>query len=160
MSITITLIIQGLAFFATAWIVMQFGWPHINKAIEERQAKIASGLAAADRGQKDLEEAQARAQEIIKDARVRAAQLVDQASKMSTELVEEAKNSALTEGERLINAARAEIGAETTRARSALRGEVATLAVQGAKQVLGREVDAQTHAALLDELASQIAAHS
>ena len=91
MSITITLLIQGLAFFAVAWLVMQLGWPLINKAIEERQAKIASGLAAADRGQKDLEDAQAKAQEIIKDARSRAQVLVDQAAKRSNELVEEAK---------------------------------------------------------------------
>ena len=158
MSITITLIIQGLAFFAVAWLVMQLGWPLINKAIEERQAKIASGLAAADRGQKDLEDAQAKAQEIIKDARSRAQVLVDQAAKRSNELVEEAKNSAVSEGERLISAARAEIGAETTRVRAELRGQVATLAVRGAEQVLGREVKVQTHAALLDELAGQIAA--
>ena len=160
MSITITLIIQGLAFFAVAWLVMQFGWPHINKAIEERQAKIASGLAAADRGQKDLEDAQAKAQEIIKDARARAQTIVDQAGKRSNEIVDEAKNSAVSEGERLINSARSEIAAESTRARSELRAQVATLAVKGAEQLLGREVNAQTHAALLDELASQIAAQS
>ena len=157
MSITITLIIQGLAFFAVAWLVMHFGWPHINKAIEERQAKIASGLAAADRGQKDLEDAQARAQEIIKDARTRAAAIVDQAGKRSNEIVDEAKNSAVAEGERLINSARSEIAAESTRARTELRAQVATLAVKGAEQLLGREVNAQTHAALLDDLASQIA---
>lgn len=160
MSITITLIIQGLAFFAVAWLVMQFGWPGINKAIEERQAKIASGLAAADRGQKDLEDAQAKAQEIIKDARARAQVLVDQAAKRSNELVDEAKNTAMSEGERLISAARSEIAAESTRVRADLRDQVAALAVKGAEQVLGREVNASTHAALLEELAGQIAAHS
>ena len=157
MSITITLIIQGLAFFATAWLVMRFGWPLINKSIEERQAKIATGLAAADRGQKDLEEAQAKAQEIIKEARTRAAQIVDQASKRSSEIVEEAKNSAVSEGERLITSARSEISAESNRARDQLRGQVANLAVKGAEQVLGREINAQTHAALLEQLAGEIA---
>ncbi len=160
MSITITLIIQGLAFFATAWLVMTFGWPHINKAIEERQAKIASGLAAADRGQKDLEDAQAKAQEIIKDARTRASQIVDQAGKRSNEIVEEAKNSAVSEGERLITAARSEVAAEATRARGELRAQVSILAVKGAEQLLGREVNAQAHAALLDDLAAQIASHT
>lgn len=159
MSITITLFIQGLAFFATAWLVMQLGWPPISRAIEERQGKIAAGLAAADRGQKDLEDAQAKAQEIIKEARARAQMLVDQAAKRSNELVEEAKNSAVSEGERLISAARSEIVAETTRVRADLRDQVAVLAVKGAEQVLGREVNASTHAALLDELAGQIASH-
>ena len=149
MSITITLIIQGLAFFATAWLVMTFGWPHINKAIEERQAKIASGLAAADRGQKDLEDAQAKAQEIIKDARTRASLL-----RYGVRAV------VVAEGERLITAARSEVAAEATRARGELRAQVSILAVKGAEQLLGREVNAQAHAALLDDLAAQIASHT
>ena len=41
MSINLTLVIQGLAFFATAWLVMKFIWPPIMAAIEERQKKIA-----------------------------------------------------------------------------------------------------------------------
>ena len=49
----ITFVIQGLAFFAVVWLVMKFGWPHIIAAIEERQQKIAEGLAAADRAKAD-----------------------------------------------------------------------------------------------------------
>ena len=48
---------RALAFFAVAWLVMKFGWPHIMAAIEERQKKIAEGLAAAERGEKSLAEA-------------------------------------------------------------------------------------------------------
>ena len=47
MSITVTLIVQGLAFLAVAWLVMRFGWPSIMAAIEARQKQIADGLAAA-----------------------------------------------------------------------------------------------------------------
>jgi F-type H+-transporting ATPase subunit b len=157
MSITITLIIQGLAFFAVAWLVMQFGWPVILGAIEERQKKIADGLAAADRGQKDLDEAKAQALEIIKDARGKAAQIVDQASRRGNEVIEEAKGTASAEGERLLATARGEIATETARARGELRGEVARLAVAGAAQLLKREIDPKAHAQLLDELAARIA---
>ena len=156
MSITITLIIQGLAFFAVAWIVMTFGWPHIMGAIEARQKKIADGLAAADRSQKDLEDAKVHAQEIIREARTKATQIVDQAHRRSNELVEEAKGAAVTEGERLKSAARDEIAIHTSRARGELRGQVAALAVAGASQLLGREVDAKAHADLLERLAAEI----
>lgn len=54
MDLNITLVIQFAAFLAVAWMVMKFGWPHIMAAIEERQQKIAEGLAAADRSQQDL----------------------------------------------------------------------------------------------------------
>lgn len=158
MSITITLIIQGLAFFAVAWVVMQFGWPHIMTAIEARQKKIADGLAAADRGQKDLDEAKAQALEIVRGARNQAAQIVEQANRRGNELVDEARGTALAEGERLLATARGEIATETARARGELRAEVAHLALAGASQLLKREVDAKAHAQLLDELATRIAA--
>ena len=61
MDIAVTLIIQGIAFFAVVLIVMRFGWPHIIGAIEERQKKIAEGLAAGSKAQKDLDEAKIKA---------------------------------------------------------------------------------------------------
>jgi len=134
MNIGITLVIQGLAFFAVAWLVMKFGWPNIMSAIEERQKKIADGLAAADRGQKDL----------------------DQANRRSNALLEEAKGAASVEADRLVAAAHDGIAVDTARARSELRTQVAGLAVQGASQLLGREVNAAAHADLLERLAAQI----
>ncbi len=157
MSITITLIIQGFALFAVAWLVMKFGWPNIMSAIEQRQRKIADGLAAADRGQKDLDDAKAQALEIVREARSKAAQIVEQANRRGGEVVEEARGTALAEGERLITVARNEISTETARARGELRKEVAHLALVGASQLLQREVDAKAHAQLLDELATRIA---
>jgi F-type H+-transporting ATPase subunit b len=157
MSITITLIIQGIAFFAVAWLVMQYGWPVIIAAIEERQKKIAEGLAAADRGQKDLDDAKAQALEIIREARTKAAQIVDQANRRGGEVVEEARGTALAEGERLISVARGEISTQTAQARGELRNQVAHLALVGASQLLKREIDPKAHAQLLDDLAARIA---
>lgn len=156
MNIGITLVIQGLAFFAVAWLVMKFGWPNIMSAIEERQKKIADGLAAADRGQKDLDDAKAQAAEIVKEARVKAAQVIDQANRRSNALVDEAKGTAAAEADRVVAAARDTIAIDSARARGELRAEVAALAVAGASQLLGREVNAAAHADLLERLAAQI----
>jgi len=157
MNLTITIVIQGLAFFAVAWLVMKFGWPHIIGAIEARQKKIAEGLAAADKGQQDLDEAKARAQDIIREARDKAMQIVDQANRRGNEIVEDAKNTAITEGQRLLGQARESISLESARAREGLRQEVGALAVSGASRLLGREIDAKAHAELLDQLAAEIA---
>jgi F-type H+-transporting ATPase subunit b len=157
MDIAVTLIIQGIAFFAVVLIVMRFGWPHIIAAIEERQKKIAEGLAAGSKAQKDLDEAKVKAQEIIREARDKAVQIVDQASKRANEIVEEAKQTAIGEGQRLVTQAREEIALDTTRAREGLRKQVASLAVQGASHLLEREIDPKTHAQLLDKLELEIA---
>jgi len=158
MSITVTLIIQGLAFFAVAWLVMKFGWPSIIGAIEERQKKIADGLAAADKGQKDLAEATNRANDIIREARDRARQIEDQAAKRSNEAIEAAKQSAQSEGARIVSSAREEAATESARARDALRREFGTLVVAGASKLLEREIDPKAHAQLIDQLAANLEA--
>src|SRR5271169_2660282 len=109
MDLAVTLVIQGIVFFLVAWAVMKFIWPHIMAAIETRQQKIAEGLAAASKSQKDLDEAQARAKEIMREAREKAAHMVEQAGKRSNEIVEEAKGTAATEAQRLIAHAHEEV---------------------------------------------------
>jgi F-type H+-transporting ATPase subunit b len=156
MDINLTFIVQGLAFFAVAWMVMKFGWPHIMAAIEERQQKIAEGLAAADRSQKDLAQAQEKANEALKEARVKANEIIDQAHQRATQIVEAAKNDAIAEANRQKALGQAEIEAASTRAREDLRRQVSMLAVTGAEKLLKREIDANAHKALLDELAAEI----
>jgi F-type H+-transporting ATPase subunit b len=157
MDIAVTLIIQGLAFFVVVLIVMRFGWPFIIGPIEERQRKIAEGLAAGNKAQKDLDEAKVKAQGMIREARDKAAQIVDQAGKRSAEIIEEAKQAAIAEGQRLKLQAQEEITLETARARETLRKQVASLAVQGASHLLEREIDPKTHAQLLDKLELEMA---
>jgi len=152
----LTLVIQGLAFFAVAWLVMKFGWPHIIGAIEERQRKIAEGLAAADRSQKDLAQAQEKANEALKEARAKANEIIEQAHQRAGQIVEAAKNEALAEAARQKALAEAEIAAAANRAREELRRQVSLLAVSGAEKLLRREIDAAAHKALLDELAAEI----
>ena len=156
MDINLTFIVQGLAFFAVAWLVMKFGWPHIMAAIEERQQKIAEGLAAADNAQKNLAQAEEKANEELKAARAKANEIIDQAHQRANQIVDAAKTEAIAEGERQKATVDAEITASTNRAREDLRRQVSTLAVAGAEKLLRREIDASAHKALLDELAAQL----
>ena len=152
----LTLVVQIVAFMAVAWLVMKFGWPPIMAAIEERQKKIAEGLAASERGEKELAAAKTGANDILKEARAQASKIVDQANRRSNEVIDEARGTAIAEGERLVSDARQEVAIETSRARTQLGKEVAALAVSGASKLLGREIDAKTHADLLNQLALEI----
>ena len=156
MDINLTFIVQGIAFFAVAWLVMKFGWPHIIAAIEERQRKIAEGLAAADNAQKNLAQAEEKVAEELKAARAKANEIIEQAHQRANQLIDAAKAEALAEGQRQRAMAEAEIEAAANRAREDLRKQVSTLAVAGAEKLLRREIDASAHKALLDELAAEI----
>ena len=152
----LTLVIQGLAFFAVAWLVMKFGWPHIIAAIEERQQKIAEGLAAADSAQKNLAQAEEKVAEELKHARAKANEIIEQAHQRANQIVDAAKNEAIAEANRQKALAQAEIDAAANRAKEDLRKQVSVLAVTGAEKLLKREIDANAHKALLDELAAEI----
>lgn|SRR5512138_275921 len=156
MNLNATLFIQTLVFLILGWITMKFIWPPLIAAIEERQRKIAEGLASAEKGEKSLAEAHNSANEIVKEARVQATKIIDQANRRSNELVDEARGTALAEGQRLVGEARNEVALEKSRARQQLSKEVATLAVAGASKLLGREIDAKAHADLLEQLAVEI----
>jgi F-type H+-transporting ATPase subunit b len=156
MDFNLTLVIQGLAFFTVAWLVMKFGWPHIMAAIEERQAKIAEGLAASDRNKKVLAQAEEQVTEMLREARTKAAEIIVQAEARANQIVDAAREDAITEGNRQKAAAQAEILAATCRAREDLRKQVSMLAVAGAEKLIRREIDSNAHKALLDELAAEI----
>ena len=156
MNINATLIGQVIWFSLFIWFVMKFIWPIILGAMNEREKKIASGLAAAEQGQKDLSEAKSRADEVVKEARARAMAIESQAQTRANQIIEEARQAASLEGEKALAKARADIELESNRARDQLRGQVVSLAVAGAKRVLEREVDAKTHGELLDQLAAKL----
>jgi F-type H+-transporting ATPase subunit b len=154
--INATLIGQVIWFAFFIWFVMKLVWPYFQRIIAERQKTIADGLAAAERGRLELENAGQRAQESLTEARARAAELIAQAEKRSGEIVEEAKRAAKAEGERLIAGAKAEVEQQVTRAKEQLREQVAALAVAGAGKILRREVDAKAHAELLAQLKKEL----
>jgi len=135
---------------------MKFVWPPIMAALHERKGKIADGLAAAERGKHEQELAEERAKKLIKKAKEDASGIIAQAQKRASEIVEEAKDIAVTEGDRIKAAANAEIEQEANRAKEHLRGQVVSIAVAGAAKVLDREIDAEAHDALLQDLVSQI----
>ena len=156
MDINATLLGQILVFGILIWFSMKFIWPPLVKAIEDRQKKIAEGLAAAERGQTELQSAHGEAQGILNSAREQAKKIVDQANKRSSEIVDEARGTAISEGQRLVGDAKQEISLEQARARDALRKDVGSLAVAGASRLLQREIDPAAHADLIEQLAREV----
>ena len=156
MNLNATILAQMVIFAVLVWFTMKVVWPMITGQMQDRQRKIAEGLAAGERGQKDLTAAEARVEAIVSEARGRAQQIEAQAHVQANEIIEAAKRSASTEGARILQSAQAQIALERQSARDELRQQVATLAVAGAGKIIEREIDARAHAQLLDKLAAQI----
>ena len=156
MNINLTLVAQFVWFFAFVWFTSRFVWPPLMRAIDERQKKIADGLAAAEKGQMELVSAKDRVDDLINGAKRQSQDLLANAQKRADEMVEAAKSAAQTEGERQLAAARASIEQEIQQAREELRGQVAALAMAGAEKILMREIDAAKPQEVLDKLSTQL----
>ncbi|MDJ0928783.1 MAG: F0F1 ATP synthase subunit B [Gammaproteobacteria bacterium] len=156
MDINLTLIGQTIAMIVFVWFCMKFVWPPIVGIIEERQTQIADGLAAAEKGTRALDDARGKVDEMVGDARTQARQIIDQANQRANAIVEEARNDANQERARILASAQSEVEQEVHRARDELRGQVATVAIAGAEKILAREIDANAHRELLDQLAREI----
>ena len=156
MDINLTLIGQTIAMVVFVWFCMKFIWPPLLAAIEERQERIAEGLAAADKGQERLEQATAEADTIVADARKQATGILDQAHARANEIIAEGKADGVKERDRQLAAAKAEIDQETNRAREELRGQVSAIAIASAEKILKREIDDSRHQDILGKLAEEL----
>ncbi|RUO19143.1 F0F1 ATP synthase subunit B [Aliidiomarina haloalkalitolerans] len=156
MDINFTLIGQSIAFAFFVWFTMKFVWPPLNNAIEERQKKIADGLAASEQANQDLEVARAKADEELKAAKLQAAELIDQAKKRAAKLVEDETQRGHAEREKIIASGYAEVEAERARVREELRKQVAFLAIAGAEKIIEREVDAQKQSDIVEKLVAEL----
>ncbi|PKM22126.1 MAG: F0F1 ATP synthase subunit B [Gammaproteobacteria bacterium HGW-Gammaproteobacteria-14] len=156
MNMNATFIGQIIWFAMFVAFCMKFVWPPISAALDERKQKIAEGLSAADRAERDLELAQEKASGDLKEAKAKAAEIIEQANRRANQVVEDAKGQAREEGDRLIVQAQAEIEREINAAREQLRREVAALALAGAEKVLASEVNPAAHKQMLDQLAAEL----
>lgn len=156
MNINMTLFAQALMFAGFIWVIARFIWPPLLTAIEDRQKKIADGLAAADKARAELAAADTRVQEEVKAARSKASEIIEKANQTANQMIDKAKEDALAEAARQRAAALAEIDSLSNRAKEELRKQVASLAIAGAEKILKREIDQAAHKAILDQLAAEI----
>jgi F-type H+-transporting ATPase subunit b len=151
MDINVTLIGQMLTFVVFVWFTMKFVWPPITKAMNNREKKIADGLAAGERGEHDLELARHKSVEIIQAAKVEAARVLDQANQRGDTIVEEAKEQGQAERRRLIVHAEQEIEQQTNQAKRELQQQIANLALSMAEKIVQRDIDQNLHRQWIDQ---------
>ena len=156
MDLNATLLGQMIAFGLFVVFCMKFVWPPLLDMIEERQQEITDGLAAADKGNRALEEAATEKQTILDEARGQAREIIDQAKKRASQLVDEETSRGHEEREKIIAQGHTEIESERNRAKEDLRKQVSALAVIGAEKILERQIDAAAHSDILDKLVTEL----
>jgi len=156
MNFNATLIGQIFAFAIFVWFCMKFVWPLLLGMLEDRERRIADGLAAGERGEQKLKEAEQYLLDLVHEGKQKASEIITQAHKRGDEIIDEAKESARIEGKRILEATRGEIEQEKEVARQDLRQQVAELALIDAEQILMREVDRKAHNEVLNKISADL----
>ncbi|MFO1258143.1 MAG: F0F1 ATP synthase subunit B [Gammaproteobacteria bacterium] len=156
MSIGATLLGQMITFLLFALFTMRFVWPPIQQALAQRQAKIADGLAAAERGHHDFALAKESAAKHLKETKLEVGRLIDEAKRQADKIIDEAKLQAREEGQKLIKKAEAEIEQLSRQARDSLRDEVGAMVLLGTERLLEKNLDASAHQQLLKQLVEEL----
>ena len=153
MEINATFLGQAVAFVIFVVLCMKYVWPPLMSALEKRQKEIADGLANAEKAKKNLELAKTNAAEALRQAKAEAQQIIDDANKQRAMILDRAAEEAITEKNRIVQAAKAEIEAERNKAREELRAEVIALAIAGAEKILDKKIsDHQLVKKIVDSL--------
>ena len=156
MSLNATLLIQMTVFAVVVLFSMKFIWPMIMEAIEERNKNISDGLAAAEKGQKQLSEAGSEVTGLISEAKKQATTILDQANTRASSIVETAKTKGGEERDKIILTAQEQAEHELDKLKEDLKKDLADLAVAGAEKVLSREINENDHKDILDGLAKKL----
>lgn len=153
-----TLIVEVIAFLVVLFVVARYVLPPLNRALEQRQQQIKASLEAADAARAEADATRAQRQQILDEARQQAREAVAQANATAERLRQEATERAQQEHDRIVASADAEIALARQRAIDEVSAQVGTLVLAVARQVIGREVDAQVHRALIDEAVAALRA--
>jgi F-type H+-transporting ATPase subunit b len=145
-----------LAFLVTLYILSKLAYPRIKEALDRRVALIEESIESAERSKAESEALLAEYRERLKEARVQADDIVVRARKNAEAYEKDSQDEARKKREELLEQTRRDIDAETRRAISEIRGEVADLTIQATEKVTGRVLTGDDQRRLVDEAVGEL----
>jgi F-type H+-transporting ATPase subunit b len=140
-------IVQFLLLF---FLLQKFLWGPIQKTLQARAERIREGLLTAEAAKRERAEMKLQVEKLLAEARREAAALSERAAQAAEAAAAEIRAQAKQEGDRIRERARTDAEQLHQQALSQLRAEVASMAVLAASRILGKEVDAKAHQALIE----------
>jgi len=155
MNVTATLFGQMITFIVFVWFIKAYLWEPLTDAMDSRTKKISDGLAAAEQGQKKIEQATIEFSTRIDEAKTKASVIITDAESKSKTIVEEARVSAREEAQKIAKTSAQQLEQEVNAAREKLKSDVAALSLLCAEKIITKEVDKNMHDQIINEVINQ-----
>jgi len=134
-------IIIGTITFAILYFVLaKFVWPRFEQVFRARREAIEGGIERAEAMQAEAKAALEQYRAQLAEARGEAAQIRDQARAEGQQILEDLRAQAQEESARIVARGEEQLAASRQQVINELRGQIGTLAVQLAGQVVGESL--------------------
>ena len=128
----------------------------VNKILEERQTAVDQTLRDAEDARDRAETAETEYREKLDKAKEESAELMRNATRKAQKRSDEIIAKAKADAAGIMQQNAEELEREKRRAEHELLGEVSGLAVMVAEKVVGREINPEDHARLIDEFIDSV----
>jgi len=147
-----SIIVFGAAFF----ILSRTAWPKIVSGLQEREEKIKSDIAEAERARKNAEKALSEYEQALADARTEAGKILEQARQDQQRLAADLKAKTEAELNAMRDGARRDIEAARKQAVNEIYDHMSTMATSIASRILEREINPEDQRRLVEESLNQL----
>ncbi|WP_343073187.1 F0F1 ATP synthase subunit B [Salicibibacter cibi] len=147
---------QLLIFSLLIWVVSRWALKPLLGVMKKREQQVNDNLDNAEKSRAEAEQYLEQQREELKKAREDTQAMIDNANKMSEQQAKEILDNAKAEGERLKEAAAADINREKEQALESVRDQVASLSVAIATKVIEKELDEGEQEKLIDSYLKEV----
>jgi len=138
-------------FLVLLYLLRAFLWGPITKTLDTRAAKIREGLQMAEDAKAERLRMQAEVERLLAEARQEASVIADRMTAAAEAAAAETRAQARAEADRIREKGRVDAQSLHDQALAQLRSEVASMVVLAASRLLGREINADQHRALIEQ---------
>ncbi|WP_374551525.1 F0F1 ATP synthase subunit B [Flavobacterium sp.] len=144
-------------FVGLIFLLKKFAWKPILNAVNEREEGIKNALLSAENAKKEMQNLKSDNEKLLAEARAERDAMMKEAREIREKMINDAKIEAQTQGEKMIEQAKAAIESEKNAAMADLKNQVSSLSLSIAEKILKDELsnkEAQTKIVekMLDEV--------
>jgi F-type H+-transporting ATPase subunit b len=143
-------LVSVVNFLVLLYLLQRFMWGPITRSLDARATKIREGLDAAEAAKREREQMTVEVERLLGEARREAKAIAERTTKAAEDAAAEIRAAAKAEADKIRERGRADAQHLHDQSLAQLRGEVAGMAVLAASRILGKEVDATSHRALIE----------
>jgi len=134
---------QTIVFLILMIILAKFAWKPILGAVRTREESINQALASAEDARKEMQNLKADNEKAMQQARAERDEILKEARQIKDKMIGEAEGEAQQKADVIVAKAKESIEMEKRAAMADIKNQVATLSIEIAEKVIGKELSTE-----------------